>query len=68
MRENSEIIFKRITMKTTITFCFAVMVLALSACSSTETKSDYKYENQAPYADERTVGTADTIFDAKQRK
>lgn len=48
--------------------------LALTACAS-KGGADYAYENQAPYASERTVGKdkapvrqADVVYSGKQAK
>lgn len=50
--------------------------MALTACAATDGESDYSYETQAPYADERTVGSeeevvavkAERVFQKRQRK
>jgi hypothetical protein len=48
--------------------------LSLSACAA-DGQANYTYENEAPYASERTVGTsgattttADTMYSNRQRK
>lgn len=47
--------------------------LALTACAA-DGQADYSYESQAPYADERTVGSeeapaqAERVFEQRQRK
>lgn len=50
-------------------------VLSLTACAGTDHKATYGYEQQAPYADERTVGSqepaampAERTFESRQRK
>ena len=60
-------------MKKFATIMFVGTALALTACSGTSGESDYSYEQQAPYADERTVGAeesapAERVFQARQRK
>lgn len=61
-------------MKNIVSLAIIGASLALTACSNTGS-ADYSYESQAPYADERTVGSvetpvkkADTIFQGRQAK
>ena len=47
--------------------------LTLAACESTQSGADYTYEQQAPFADERTVGAepvakAEPVFKKAQTK
>jgi hypothetical protein len=48
-------------------------LLSVAACSANNSSADYNYENQAPYASERTVGgeqmqSAEPVFSKKQHK
>lgn len=61
-------------MKKFLCMAMAGALLTVSACANnTDAESDYSYETQAPFADERTVGgqnveRADTLFRSRQRK
>lgn len=59
-------------MKKVITLCLVGTVLALTACANKmRGDTDYSYENQAPYAKDRTVGgekPADKVFVQQQHK
>lgn len=44
-------------MKKLMTACVFGSAMALSACVTDSSTVDYSYEKQAPYADERTVGS-----------
>ncbi len=63
-------------MKTFAKFCLAASVLALGACSSNSNGGAkmQSYDEQAPYAHERTVGSdtvdhkADKVYNTHQNK
>ncbi len=62
-------------MRKFITVFMVGAAMALTACAATDGESDYSYETQAPYADERTVGDegaesagAERVFQRRQRK
>ncbi len=68
-------------MRKFVTTLLVGSALSLTACAGTETDADYSYETQAPFADERTVGTeeevvvrtappqrAERVFERQQRK
>ena len=42
-------------MKKLMTLCMVGSAMALSACASNGSDVDYSYEQQAPYAEERTA-------------
>ncbi|HIF25731.1 MAG TPA: hypothetical protein EYG18_02700 [Micavibrio sp.] len=66
-------------MKKFVTTMLVGSALTLGACASNG-EADYNYETQAPYADERTVGSeeapvvvteprrAERVFESSQRK
>ena len=66
-------------MKKFVTTLLVGSALALGACAA-NSDADYNYETQAPYADERTVGSeeapvvvteprrAERVFESSQRK
>ena len=60
-------------MKKLLTVSVIGAAMMLSACASQDSSADYSYENQAPYASERTVGTSgatkgEAIFKSSQSK
>ncbi|PJB72710.1 MAG: hypothetical protein CO093_02295 [Alphaproteobacteria bacterium CG_4_9_14_3_um_filter_47_13] len=63
-------------MKKVIATLLIGSALSLTACANTERSADYGYEQNAPYADERTIGEngkpapaqADRVFEQRQRK
>ena len=67
----------RMTMKKLFTISLIGSALALSACANNGSEGSYAYEQNAPYASERTVGNesaqaqtqrGDTMYRNKQVK
>jgi hypothetical protein len=59
-------------MKKLVTFCVLGAALAVTACTAQRGDANYGYEQQAPYASERTVGSetksAEPVFQKSQHK
>lgn len=53
-------------MKKLMTVCVLGAAAALSACASSGSDVDYSYEKNAPYGEERTVGSMEEVVVVKE--